>query len=54
VLKTITANFADQERIQQDLYYWYGATPAQPGGYDPRANPNFHGNDDAPPGMTSP
>ncbi|HEX3356116.1 MAG TPA: tetratricopeptide repeat protein [Tepidisphaeraceae bacterium] len=39
------------QQQQMDLNYWYGATPAQPGGYDPRANPNYHGNDDAPPGM---
>jgi tetratricopeptide (TPR) repeat protein len=45
----------DQIQAQEgDLSYWYGATPAAPGGYDPRANPNYHGNDDAPPGMTPP
>ena len=45
----------DQIQQQQaDLSYWYGAAPAGPGGYDPRANPNYHGNDDAPPGMTLP
>jgi hypothetical protein len=42
----------DQIQNQQsDLNYWYGATPAAPGGYDPRANPNYHGNNDGPPGM---
>ena len=30
----------DQIQNQQgELYYWYGATPATPGGYDPRAIP---------------
>jgi hypothetical protein len=36
---------------QSDLNYWYGAAPAEPGAYDPRQNPNYHGNDDAPPGL---
>src|SRR5262249_49551373 len=44
----------DQIQTEQaDIRYFYGATPAKPGGYDPRFNPNYHGNDDVPPGMAS-
>jgi hypothetical protein len=42
------------QRQQADLSYWYGATPSGSGGYDPRNNPNYHGNNDAPPGETLP